>query len=328
MKFTELKNFIAEGGGGVFLLQGDDEYFLSSGERMLKDAYLQNPELNFASFEGESLKGNALTKLTDALCVCPFMGEKRVVKVSGFYPSEADYERYLKDFFADFPSSALLIIVNRGAKKGACDLKRKHGVNYVDCGRADEETVTRWIYLTLKRAGVAADAETCMNIARWCLCSMARVSMEVKKITILKQGGGTLTGQEAEELVYKDADYRIYEMTDAVAAGNHSAFYRIADELVSKGTDTMALLNSLFSYFRNLCTISDSDLSDAQLAAALGIREYGVKRSREQARRMGSGRAAALCRSIYSAISSVKCGELSQDGAYKLVCAQIFFPAG
>ena len=73
------------------------------------------------------------------------MAEKRVVKVSGLYPSESDYEKYLKDFFADFPGTALLIIVNRGGKKGACDLKRKHGVNYVYCGKADEETLTRWI---------------------------------------------------------------------------------------------------------------------------------------------------------------------------------------
>ncbi len=328
MKFTELKNFIAEGGDGIFLLQGEDDYFLSSGEHMLKAAFLRNPELNFASFDGDSLKGRAIQDLTDALSVYPFMAEKRVVKVSGFYPSESDYEKYLKDFFADFPGTALLIIVNRGGKKGACDLKRKHGVNYVDCGKADEETVTRWIYLTLKRAGVAASAEVCMNIARWCLCSMARVATEVKKIIIYKQGGGTLTEEEAEQLVYKDADYRIYEMTNAVAAGNCSAFYAIADELLSKGTDCMALLNSLFSYLRNLCTICDSDIPDQQLASALGMKEYGVKRSREQARRFGFERAKGLCGEIYSAISSVKCGELTQESAWKLICSRIFFPEG
>ena len=65
MKFTELKNFIAEGGDGIFLLQGEDDYFLSSGEHMLKAAFLRNPELNFASFDGDSLKGRAIQDLTD-----------------------------------------------------------------------------------------------------------------------------------------------------------------------------------------------------------------------------------------------------------------------
>lgn len=326
MKFTELKNFISEGGSGIYLLQGEDAYFLSNGEKMLKAAYLENPELNFSSFEGDSLKGQAIQKLTDSLSAYPFMAPKRVVRVSGFYPSEADYERYLKGFFANFPESAVLIIVNDGAKKGACDLKRKPGVAYVDCGKADEETVTRWIYLTLKRAGVAADAEVCMNIARWCLCNMARVSTEVQKILIYKDGKGTLTAEEAEALVYKDADYRIYEMTNAVAAGDYTKFYTIADELTSKGMDGMAVLNSLLSYLKNLCIVSDSRLSDGELAKLLGMKEFGVKRTREQARRIGLDRAKSLSSLIYSAIASVKCGELAQESAYKLVFAQIFFP--
>lgn len=325
MKFTELKKFLSEGGCGVFLLSGEDAYFLSHAEDMLKKAFLQLPELNFSSFDGESLKGQNIQKLTDALSAFPFMAEKRVVRVSEFYPSEADYERYLKPFFADFPSTAILIIVNTQTKKGAADLKRKHGINYVDCGKADEEEVTRWVYLTLKRAGIAAEAEACMNIARYCLCNMSRVAIETQKIIIYKGGRGTLTAAEADELVYKDADYRVYEMTGAVAAKNYSRFYEIADELVGKGMDGMAVLNSLFSYLRNIITAASSNESDAELAKLLGMKEYGVKRSREQAKNLGVARAEKLCSLIYAAISGVKCGELTQDSALRLVCSQIFF---
>lgn len=325
MKFTELKNFISDGGCGAFLLAGDDAYFLSRAEEMIKDAYLQLPELNFTSFDGESLKGQNITKLADALSAYPFMAEKRVVRVGEFYPSEADYERYLKPLFADFPPTAVLIIVNTQSKKGAADLKRRHGIAYVDCGRADEEEVTRWVYLTLKRAGIAAEAEACINIARYCLCNMSRVSIETQKIIIYKGGAGTLTAAEADELVYKDADYRIYELTGAVAARNYSRFYEIADELTGKGMDSMSVMNSLFSYLRNLVTVATTDKSDAELSKILGMKEYGVKRSREQARHLGVERARRLCSLIYGAISDVKCGNLTQDSAYRLVCSQIFF---
>ena len=130
MKFTELKNFIAQGGGGIFLLQGEDAYFLHNAEKMIKNAYLQMPELNFTSFDGETLKGGAISRLTDALSAFPFMAEKRVVKVTGFYPTEQDYEKYLKPFFSAFPETAVLVIVNAQAKKGAADLRRKAGICY------------------------------------------------------------------------------------------------------------------------------------------------------------------------------------------------------
>lgn len=325
MKFTELKNYISSGEGRIYLLQGEDAYFLTKGEQMIKKAYLQMPELNFASFEGETLKGGAITRLTDALSAFPFMSEYRVVRVTEFYPSDSDYEKYLKSFFADFPASAVLIIVNSQTRKGVADLKRKSGIAYVDCGKADEEEVTRWIYLTLKRSGIAASAEVCMNIARYCLCNMSRVSIETQKIIEYKEGGGTLTQEEADELVFKDADYRIYEMTNAVSAGNYSAFYEIADELTTRGMDAMSVLNSLFSYLRNLAIIAESSSSDAELSKLLGMKEYGVKRSREQARRLGVSRTKQLASAIYSVIASVKCGEIAQDSAYRLICSQIFF---
>lgn len=325
MKFTELKNFISEGGGNIFLLQGEDAYFSGKAEEMIKKAYLQMPELNFASFDGESLKGQAIQRLTDALSAFPFMAEKRVIRVTEFYPTETDYEKYLKPYFAAFPQTAVLIIVNSASKKGAADLKRKAGISYVDCGKADEEDVTRWIYLTLKRASVTASAEVCMNIARYCLCNMSRVSIETKKIIEYKSDGGTLTQEEADDLVYKDADYRIYEMTNAVAAGNYSLFYEIAQELTERGMDGMSVLNSLFSYMRNLSAIASSRMSDSELSKIYGMKEYGVKRTREQARRLGAERAENLCKVIYGAIAGVKCGELTPDSAYRMVCSQIFF---
>ena len=308
-------------------MQGDDAYFLSHAEDMIKGAYLNHPELNFASFEGESLKGAQTEKLINALSAFPFMSEKRVIKVTEYYPSESDFERYLKPLFADFPPTAVLIIVNTQGKKVGADLKKKSGITYVDCNRADEEQVARWIYVTLKRGGLQVDSSLCVTIARWCLCNMSRVSLEAEKILIYKGGSGVLTEEEAEELVYKDADYRVYEMTNAIASKNYVQFIQAAQELTSKGMDEISVLNSLFSYLRNIVTAATFRGSDSELSKILGIKEYGVKRGREQARAMGVEHAKKLAGNIYAAIADVKCGLLTPDSAYKMVCSQIFFAA-
>ena len=46
MKFTDLKESIAEGAESVYLLEGDDAYFRLKGEEMIKEAFLDMPELN------------------------------------------------------------------------------------------------------------------------------------------------------------------------------------------------------------------------------------------------------------------------------------------
>jgi DNA polymerase-3 subunit delta len=325
MKFTELKKSIQEDPKGIYLLEGDDAYFLTQGEKMLKDAFVTMPELNFTSYEGDQLKGQALTTLTAALQSFPFMAEKRMVKVVDFYPSESEYENYLKPVFENFPQTTVCVIVNHGGKKGGADLKKKKCVTFVDCNKSDEETVVKWVYLTLKRAGISADMEACTSVAQYCLCDMARVSAEVNKLIQYTGSGGAITQEYVDELVFKDAAYRTYEMTNALARKNYGLFLEISNDLLQKGTDEIALLNSLFSYFRTLLTCLGSSDSDAALATKLKMKEYGVKKTREQARAMGAERITYLLNSAYEKLSFIKNGTLSKENAYTCLISEIFF---
>ncbi len=323
MKYTELKNSIKEGAKPVYLLEGDDAYFRSNGEEQLKAAFLQMPELNYTSFDGETLKGAAISQLVSAVKSFPFMAEKRIVKVSEFYPTESEFENYIKPLFADFPPSSILIINNTGAKKGV-DLKRKSQVSYFDCSRTDREAVAKWAYITLRRANVNAPVSVCESIADYCLCNMARVSVEVQKLIAYK-GEGTLTQEEADALVYKDADFRLYELTNTVPAKNYTKFCRIADELLKKDGDEMYILNGLFNFLKNLLTVYASDLSVPQLAAQLKMKEFVVKKSREQAAAIGQKRIEELITYIYGSIAQIKGGQLTPQSALQSVQNAIFF---
>lgn len=326
MDYTELKQSIAEGAKPIYLLEGDDAYFRIKGEEQIKSAFLEMPELNFTSFDGEALKGSGISALVSAVKNYPFMAEKRIIKVSEFYPTENEYEKYLKSLFENFPPSSVLIIVNSGAKKGI-DLKRKHEVTFVNCGKADVEVVSKWVYITLRRAGVNAPTACCDSVAEYCLCDMARVSVEVQKLIDYKKAG-TLTREEVDALVFKDADYRIYELTNAAASRNFTRFCEIADELQKKAGDEVFILNGLFNYFKNLLTVIASNDTDANLSKLLKMKEYGVKKSREQAERIGQSRLEEWVDYVYRAISDMKCGRLTPQSALQNVQNAIFFGVG
>lgn len=323
MKFTELKEDIKNGRRAIYLFEGDDAYFRSSAEKMVKQAFLEMPELNYSSFDGESLKGSALSDLTSALSVFPFMAPCRIVKVAEFYPTDSDYEKYLKDTFENFPDTALLIIVNSQSKKG-CDLKRKKSVSYFDCNKADRETVARWAYLTMKKAGVSSSVEACEAIADYCVMDMARVSKEVEKL--IEWGKGSLiTKADVDELVYKDADYRVYQMTGAVARGDLSTFTEICRDLLSKGYDSNAVIASLLSYFKNLLTVLVSDKSQIELADMLKMKDFIVNKTRQQAKAMGKERLIRLIDGLYNIASDSKGGLITAAGALESAYAQVFF---
>lgn len=323
MKFTELKDSISNGAESIYLLEGEDAYFRLKAEEMIKQAFLEMPELNYSAFEGENLKGSALGELVAAVKNYPFMAEKRVIKVTDFYPSESEYDNYLKPLFEDFPQSSILIIVNHGGKKGV-ELKRKKSVTYVDCSKAEPESVARWAYITFKRAGIACSAAACENLAAYCVYNMSRVSVEVQKLIDYK-GSGELTMAEIDDLVYKDADYRIYEMTGAVARRDFTKYCVVSADLKSKGFDEISILNGLFSYFRTLLSAANSSLSDGQYAKENGMKEFSVKKNREQAAMIGSNNLINYINLIYKSIAEVKSGLLTPVAAMQICENMLFF---
>ena len=324
MKFTELKDSLKEGAACIYLLEGEDAYFRRSGEQMIKSAFLTMPELNFAAFDGENLKGAGYTELAAAVKNYPVMAEKRIVKVSELYPSENDYEKYLKPLFEDFPPTTILLIVNAGGRRGV-ELKRKKQVTYVNCAKAEPESVQKWIYITLKRAGVVAPISACVKIAEYCLNDMSRVAVEVDKIIAYKGGAGELAAEEVDALVFKDAEYRLYELTNTVPRRDYSKFCEIADELLKKGGDELLVLNGLLNFFKTLLTVMTARGSNAAVGEQFKMKEFAVKKSREQAAAMGEDRLKKLISSVYGAVSDIKGGRITPKSAYLKVRADIFF---
>ena len=328
MKFVLFKKSLEEGAAPIYLFDGEDEYFKERGEEMLKERFLGEPSLNFSVFHGENLKGAALTSLVVAAESFPFMSEKRIVKVTDLYPSERAYETYLRGYFEHPAESTILLIVNSNAPKGKTfDLKKAPNVTRVDCSKADDETLLRWIYAQFRRAGIAVDTECCGRILEYCLGDMSRIAGETEKLLAYGAKSKRIGPEEVDAIVYRDTDYKIYEMTNALGAKNYGKYISVMRELTERGVDGMAVLNAICSYFRSLFELSLLNKPDAEAAAALGMKEYAVKMSRRQLAMLGAVRVKECFLAVNDAINAVKNGNLSPEGALIGVNARLAFGA-
>ena len=329
MKYVDFRKFTDEHGAcPIYLFEGEEGYFTEKGEALLKSRFVQEPTLDYVAFDGASLKGDKIKTLLDSINSFPFISEKRLVKVTEFYPTEKDYDTYLKPFFESPFTGGILLIVNVGkGKTGTTALAKKPNVTYVDCGRSDEETIKRWIYLTCKKEGIFIDGITSGKVASYCVYDMARISKETEKLLAYCEAERVerLTDEIVDLLVYPDAEYKIFELANALARKNYSAFIKIEEELLSRGFNETSLLSSLASYFKGLYEISQCKGSDIEIATALGIKEFVAKKNREQAAKFGKARVWELYDGVYGAISKIKCGEWSPTSALKAVTTKLFF---
>ena len=185
MKYVDFRKFTDENGAqSVYLFEGEEAYFRDGGVNLLLGRFVADKTLDYATFEGAALKNNK-NAFVSACASYPFLSERRLVRVTEWYPTEKEYESVLKPVVDNPAPGVTVAIVNAAkTKNGAAKLSAKKGITVVDCGKSDEQTVVKWIFLTLKRAGVAADAATCGRVAEYCVYDMSRISKETEKLIL------------------------------------------------------------------------------------------------------------------------------------------------
>lgn len=326
MKFVQLaKTLKEEGLAPIYLIEGDEAYFRDHAVRQIREACaLMQPSLNDVRYEGETVKGEKLSALAAELQTLPFFDAKRLVRLYEFYPTEREWEQLLKPYAAAPCETTVLVIVNTGSGKRGVDLKRKSGITYIDCSKEEPETLARWLYGVAKRAGVAIDGDAANLMVQYCNFDAARMSLEVKKLKEMLEDGH-VTRAVVEEYVAKDVDYKIYELTNAVARGDRSSFFEILHDLMEKGYDENAALSTLTSHFRSLSEIAGMRGTDAEVANALNMKAYPVKKNREALSKLGSVRAQELYLQLYGLSAGMRSGLYSKSGALSAAIAKIFF---
>lgn len=326
MKFTQLSKSLQQAVAPAYLIEGEEAYFRDAAVKAITDAVnITQPLLNNVRYEGEALKGDRLLSFRDELYTLPFFDEKRIVRAYGFFPSEREWESVLAPYLENPCSSTVFLIVNEGKKANTADLKKKKNLVFVDCAREDEETLSRWLFSLMRRKGLDPDADACALMVRFCARDASRMKAETEKLAALLGEGGSVKREHIEEFVAKDAEYKIYEMTQAASRGNPAKFQEILSDLMKKGFDEHALISSLTAHFETLTAVSNMAGSDEEIAKALSQNAYAVKKNREAARRLGKERVKELYEELYSLGAGAKSGKFQKQGALFLAIDKIFF---
>ena len=322
MKFTQLSASLKDNLAPFYLIEGEEAYFRDHAVRAIETASgITQPLLNNVRMEGESLKGD-LSSFRDSLYVLPFFDEKRLVRVYEFYPTEREWENFLKPYLEKPCPSTVLLFVNAG-KKGAFDFKKKAGVTYVDCSRESEEMLSRWLFGLTRRQGTAIDTDAAELMVSYCARDAARMKLEVEKLTPL--ANGRITAELVKEYVAKDVEYKIYELTQAASRGDGTRFFEIADDLMLKGMDENGVLSALVSHFRTLTEVSELTGSDKEVSALLNIKPFAVQKDRQIVTRLGKEKVKKLYEDLFALLAASRGGAYTKTGAYLAAVQKLFF---
>lgn len=309
MKFTELKRSLDSGEiFPVYLIEGEDSYFRDSAVKELKEKFVVSPEINFVNFDGNDAD---LGDFAASLFALPFMSPKRITAIKEYYPKTEQIKGAVLDYLNNPPADSLLLVVNQ---KPCESLKKFQTVCAVSCEKADAITLSKWIVSYFKQGGAEISFDVAKEVAEYCRCDMTRIKNESDKLIGLSCGKA-VDIEIVKDNVYRDADYKVYEMTDFIAKKDFSSAVAVVQDMLDKGEPPQKITVSIYNYFRRLLFINISGMTESQLAEYFGIKEFAVKKAGEQAKRIGARALKKAVDCLTEADFSVKNGKMEEYDA-------------
>jgi DNA polymerase-3 subunit delta len=276
LKYTEFKNGLIGGDEyPVYLFEGEDAFFRERGLALIKKQFVTEPELNVALFNSEV----GVQELLSSLDGYPFLSKKRLTVVREFYPKQDFFKNGLKGYLENPSEFGVLAILN---EKPCEPLKKFDSVCVVDCKKADPTLLLKWIKSECSRENVYIDGEAAKTLAEYCLSDMTRIENETHKLMAYAGNGGSISVSDVDQMVAKDTEHKIYEMTDYIAKKKFDLALDVIRDMMSKGETAQRILSSVYNYFRRLLHAGISGKTASELAEGLGIKEYPAKKLIEQ----------------------------------------------
>ena len=232
-------------------------------------------------FSIDRLESPALDDVVLACLTPPMFVEKRLVVCQDFAMPDSlaklnEAKNKLAELLRQADGSFCLVIFADSDKGFNID-----GMETVDCNRLDKASICKWIDSYCRKQGVAIDRFCADRIATYCLMDMSRIVQETQKLIDY----GQISPESIDLLVFRDAEYVVYDLSGAIADKNADRALTLYRGLVARGEEPRALFSLLYNFYRRVYYVKTSEFSNDEIATFLGVRSGAVNFAKETAAR-------------------------------------------
>jgi len=311
MKFVELKNNLQSSIENVYLVRGKDAYLRMKTEDMIvKSAVRDFLDFNVIKYTDDSV---AMENVLTACMSMPMMSDKKVVVLRDVvFKNEKDIQALVGYVKKPMQSTVLVIVDGNNAN---CYKDIAKYAELVDCGYLDQPMVQKVVLAELNKQQTRINADALSTLMAYCNLDLMRIMSEVNKLCNYAGVGGVINVQDVQNLVHKDVEYSVFEVTNAVAKKNGKQAMAIIAGLLQNKEQPNVILMLIQSHIRRMFFAVTSKMTNKEIADALGVKEYAIKISRESASRFSPAKLKAILDLGGELDYKIKAGQMSAENA-------------
>lgn len=308
---TRLKDKIEN----AYLLFGEDfELYSRAYKMILKRANLNFEDFNLARFDDENFSMKAVL---DGCEVLPMGDEYRVIVIKNLSKVSDKDVSQLENYLLNPQPNTILIVFDYYDQFSV--LKDKFAP--VDCKRFDRATAIAVIVKELEKKGKQISAEAAGTLLDYCNGYLTRVVCELDKLAYYDLEEPLITKKMVDELVSKDSEAVVFELTEALGRKNGDKALSLLEEFKKE----QGILGLITNHFRRLFYIGISDLTDRDLASQLGVKEYAVTKQRSQAKNFSKMQLKKIFALLEKIDFMIKSGQMLSENALQYLVLSILY---
>ena len=313
---------------GAYLFEGVEENIKAATLQSLRKAILPEgmEELN------ESLMDAPATDAIIAACeTLPFLTDKRliIVREHPALTGRADADERLISYIPNVPESAILVFLCRGKadarKKLYTAIKKANGI--VSFAPLTDAELNAWIVKTFAGLGKSVTPQTASVLSFTVGSDTALLRLEIEKLAALAGDRDTITEQDVHAVATRSVECTVFEMVDAVVAGQTAKAFGLLRDMLTTGSDRLGILAMLLRQFRlmqHIKIMQFEKLSPNDIKQRLGIAPFAAERCMRQASGYTGGQVKKAVQICLNAEYKVKSGSWNQEGALESAMLEIF----
>lgn len=255
---------------GVYNLVGDDIYWLNlATERLI--SIVGKSSLSARFFD----KMDNVADIIGSLLSLNFMSEPNVVVVKNckdFTKNDSKGHKLFLETLQSGIAPNYLVLIN-----AELDSKEKALINEIDCSKLRKYDCINYAE---KLFDGKIEKNALYKLADYTNCDLARIINEAEKLKSYCKDA-VIKSIDVENLVAEDTDLQVFQFVNNIIGGNNELAVEQLQRLKKRGESPLMILAMLTNQFRRILHCALSDKSDAELAVLFNVKEYAIKKARE-----------------------------------------------
>lgn len=288
-------------------------------DRFIKAMLPEDDTMNYAYYEGKNTDVKEVIDLAETL---PFFAERRLIvfENTGFFKTAAGAD--LADYVKEMPETTYFIFVESEVDKRNKLYKAVNSKGYaVELSTQDEGTLKRWVSNLVRRENKEMSEAVITYFIGKVGTDMEKIQRELEKVICYAIDRNTLTKEDVDAVCVTQLSNHIFEMVDAVAAGNQKRALDLYYELLALKEPAMRILYMLARQYRILFhvkALANQGYGRKEIASKAGIHPFVAGKNIEQSKRFKMKELRGVMEEAAQLEQDVKTGLLTDTLAVEL----------